>query len=272
MSAAILDEITARTASDLQALKERVSEELLCRHARNALPTADFRAALQRRHGDSAPRIIAEIKKASPSKGIIRRNFEVVQLARELAANGAAALSVLTEQHYFQGGFRKLRIAADVAPIPILCKDFIIDPYQIFEARVFGADAVLLIAAALDAERFKELRAEAGELGLAVLAEVHNEAELDMVLTAGADIVGVNSRDLKTFTTDLGLTDKLLRTIPENVVRVAESGINRPEDIVRLSEAGADAFLIGESLMREASPGRQLRQFLKAGALSLSGA
>jgi len=258
----ILDEIMARKRVDVAQRKEQMPEELLCRHARSGLPPRDLAAAL--RSTDGAPRIIAEIKRASPSKGLIREAFSAVGLARELAAAGAAALSVLTEKHYFQGGLRYLRIAADNVTIPVLRKDFIFDPYQIYEARVYGADAVLLIAAALSPAAFTRLKFTADEIGMGVLAEAHNEDELGMVLDAGACIVGINSRDLRTFKTDLDLCEKLLGQIPGGVVKVAESGIHAPSDIQRLQAAGADAFLIGEDLMRARSPGRRLHKLLTA--------
>jgi indole-3-glycerol phosphate synthase len=258
----ILDEIITRRRLSVEAQKEMISEELLSRHAGGMPPPPDFAQAL--RTADGTPRIIAEIKRASPSKGLIREDFRVVDLARDLAANGAAALSVLTETHYFQGSLRKLRIAADNVHIPILRKDFIIDPYQIYEARVYGASAVLLIVAALSEGEFTELKDTADDLGLAVLAEIHNEAELAMVMAHGASVIGVNSRDLKTFKTDLDTSEKLISLIPNGTVKVAESGIGGPADIKRLQNAGANAFLIGESLMRAASPGRKLRKLISA--------
>lgn len=255
----ILDTIVAETRAQLQALRARVPAERLKAHAESLPPPRDFRAALQA-HPDGGPRIIAELKRASPSRGVIRRDFGVISLARELEANGAAALSVLTEINHFHGSPRYLQaVAADVA-VPVLRKDFIVDPYQVYEARAWGGDAILLIAAALEPDRFRALLDTARRLGLAVLAETHNAEELAMVLDAGADIVGINSRDLHTFATDLGTVEALLAKLPESVVAVAESGIRNAADITRLQAAGADAFLIGELLMRAPAPGKRLAE------------
>ena len=259
----ILDEIVSRVRVSLQLSKRRAPEDEVRHQAAERGPARDFAAAL-RRGADGRARIIAELKRASPSKGLIRREFSVVSLARELAANGAAALSVLTEARYFRGSPAFLRAAAASVDIPLLRKDFIIDPYQVYEARAWGADAVLLIASALTATEFRELHDLALEVGLTVLAEVHNADELGTVLDAGAGVVGVNSRDLKTFRTDFSATEALLGSIPRGVVKVAESGIRGPEDVVRMSEAGADAFLVGETLMRAASPGEVLAELVRA--------
>ena len=259
----VLEEIVSRVRVSLQLSRQRVPEDEIRRQAADRASARDFAAALRRR-ADGMARIIAELKRASPSKGLIRRDFGVVSLARDLSANGAAALSVLTEARYFRGSPAFLRAAAACVEIPILRKDFIVDPYQVYEARAWGADAVLLIASALTPTEFRELHGLARDVGLAVLAEVHNADELEAVLDAGVEIVGVNSRDLKTFRTDLSATEALLERIPEGVVKVAESGIRGPEDVVRMSEAGADAFLVGEALMRAASPGEVLAELVHA--------
>ena len=242
--------------------------------AEQRLPLRDIRASLDvappvRSLGgtlgkaeSAVPRVIAELKKASPSEGVIRPSFTPVSLALTLERNGAAALSVLTDTAYFQGGLNNLRAARRVVGIPVLRKDFIISEYQVYEARAAGADAILLIAAAVDAERFARLHALASQLGMEVLAEAHNHRELDMVLEAGAVIVGINSRDLKTFCTDLDAMADLLRLIPSTCVRVAESGVHDHTDILRLREAGADAFLVGTQLMRARDPGAELAQLL----------
>ena len=257
----ILDEIMARKRSEVAERKLQLPEERLYRQAVSMTPALDFAAAL-RPLPSGIPRVIAEIKKASPSKGVIRKNFPVVALARALEKNGAAALSVLTDEHYFQGSLRNLQLARSNVRIPILRKDFICDPYQIYEARAYGADAVLLIAAALSATELNRLKQVADEVGLAVLAEVHNQEELDLVVATGAAVIGVNSRNLKTFETDLATTERLLQQIPAGTVKVAESGIHSAADIQRLQAVGAEAFLIGESLMRERSPGKKLRELL----------
>lgn len=212
----------------------------------------------------AAPRInvIAELKKASPSKGVIRADFPVAELARELEQAGAAALSVLTEPHYFRGSTEYLRIAAENVRIPLLRKDFIFDELQILEASACGADAVLLIAAALDRIQMKDFHQSARALNLDTLCEIHDERELDMVMDFDAGIVGINCRDLKTFRIDHALTRRLLARIPSGKIRVAESGIRDHTDIVNLRNAGADAFLIGETLMRTAHPGEALRELI----------
>jgi len=258
----ILQEIIDRVRADLETAKRRMPGSVLRTHAASAPAPPDFAAAIGPAAPTSRPRVIAELKRASPSKGLIRRDFGVVSLARELADNGAAALSVLTEVRYFQGGPEYLRAAAANVTIPILRKDFIVDEYQLYEAKAWGASAVLLIAAALDRAQFCELHEHARELGLDVLAEVHNHEELDVVLDAGASIVGINSRDLKTFEVDLNRTQAIMADIPEGVIRVAESGIHEPEDLARLRQAGAHAFLIGETLMRAPRPGRELARLL----------
>ena len=206
--------------------------------------------------------VIAELKKASPSKGLIREDFRPLELAKELENAGAAALSVLTEQFYFKGSLEYLKTVAANVNIPVLRKDFIFDEYQLREAVAFGADAVLLIAAALPQDTFRTLLEKAFELNLEVLTEVHTMAELDFVLSTDAEIIGINSRDLKTFKTDLELTRKMLSSIPDNKVRVAESGIFNHDDLVELRGQGANAFLIGEALMRVESPGRRLKDLL----------
>lgn len=258
----LLEQITAATRKDVEARRGLVPEELLSRHARSRGPGRGFADALADRTSGE-PRIIAEIKHASPSRGAIRKDGKVVQLVRELQDNGAAALSVLTEPHYFNGSLRHLRIAADLAVVPVLRKDFVVTTYQVSEARAFGADAVLLIAAALCPEDYRRLKFEADEVGIDVLAEVHNEQELDMVLEHGAEIIGVNSRDLKTFKTDLNVCEQLLARIPDTYVRVAESGIAGADDLARLEAAGAHAFLVGGCLMETAHPGKALRKLLR---------
>ncbi len=219
-------------------------------------------AAALRRKAKTGAAIIAEIKKASPSKGLIRAEFDVAWLASRYAAGGAAALSVLTDEPYFQGALRNLEIASETVDLPCLRKDFTVDEYQIVEARAHRADAILLIAAALGDAEMKRFTAAAHDLSLDVLVEVHTAGELDRVLDAlggtGADAIGVNNRDLKTFDVRLETSLELIGRIPRNVVRVTESGIGTPEHIAQLRAAGFDAFLIGESLMRQPDPGAAL--------------
>lgn len=208
--------------------------------------------------------MIAELKRRSPSKGEIRRNFDAVACAREYAAGGAAALSVLTDETFFGGHLDYLMQVRRAVPLPLLRKDFTVDAYQIDEARVAGADAILLIVSILSAEQLSDFSGRARDLGLDVLVEVHDEAELQAALAVGADLVGVNNRDLRTFEVDLETTARLARQIPSEAgaLLVAESGIGGPADLEYLREAGAGAFLVGESLMREPNIADALRALL----------
>jgi indole-3-glycerol phosphate synthase len=206
--------------------------------------------------------VIAELKKASPSKGLIRAEFRPAELAAELEAAGAAALSVLTDEEFFQGSLGNLREASAAVAIPCLRKDFIVDEFQLLEARANAADAVLLIVAALSAEELGRLARGARERGLDVLCEVHDGAELQRALDAGCDLAGVNTRDLRTFAVDLSTALDMAAKFPAGVVKVAESGIHSAEDVARLRAAGYEAFLVGESLMRAESPGEALRELM----------
>lgn len=212
--------------------------------------------------GEAGVAVIAELKKASPSKGLIRVKFDPVELGRELEAAGAAALSVLTDEEFFQGSLENLRLASENTGVPCLRKDFIVDETQILEARANRADAILLIVAALEQAELVRLAAKAREHGLDVLCEAHDEEELQRGLDAGCDLVGVNSRDLRTFKVDLETAFRLAARLPRSVLAVAESGIHSSSDIVRLRAAGYSAFLIGESLMRVERPGETLRALL----------
>lgn len=267
-----LDTILATTRATLARARERVPAAHLERRAAEHRPRG-WAAALRRKAADGAA-VIAEIKKASPSKGLIRADFDVAWLAERYAAGGAAALSVLTDEPYFQGALRNLELASAAVNLPCLRKDFTIDEYQIVEARAHRADAILLIAAALSEGEMKRFAAAAHDLALDVLVEVHTAAELDRVLDAlgetGADAIGVNNRDLKTFDVRLETSLELVGRIPRDVVRVAESGLSATEDIVRLRVAGYDAFLIGESLMRQTDPGKALAGLLAGAKLTLS--
>lgn len=255
-----LDTILATTRATVASAKERVPIAELEKLAANHQPRRWAEALRRKAH--SGPAVIAEIKKASPSKGLIRADFDVAWIASRYAAGGAAALSVLTDEPYFQGGLLNLEIASDTVKLPCLRKDFMVDEYQIVEARAHRADAILLIAAALTDAEMKRFSAAAHDLVLDVLVEVHTTGELDRVLDAlgstGADAIGVNNRDLKTFDVRLETSLELVGRIPRNVVRVTESGIAAPEHIAQLRAAGFDAFLIGESLMRQSDPGTAL--------------
>jgi indole-3-glycerol phosphate synthase len=264
-----LERILATTRAGVAAARARVPVAELERRAAVHQPRG-WAAALRRQAG-MGPAVIAEIKKASPSKGLIRAEFDVEWLARRYQAGGAAVLSVLTDEPYFQGSLRNLELAA-AAGLPCLRKDFMVDEYQFVEARAHRADAVLLIAAALTDVELKRFAAVARGVELDVLVEVHTAEELDRVLGAlsetGADAIGVNNRNLKTFEVSLETSLELVGRIPATVVRVAESGLSTAEDLTRLREAGFDAFLIGESLMRQADPGAALAALLAGTAIT----
>jgi len=254
----ILDEIVAHRRRDVATAKAHVSVEALKGSALYAEPRLDFRAALER------PRraIIAEVKKASPSKGIIRADFDPVAIALAYEGAGAAAISVLTEERYFQGRPEFLEAVRRVTAVPLLRKDFLFDPYQVYEARAWGADAVLLIVSVLTDGGLIELGQLAAELGLAALVEVHDAAELERAQRSGATLIGINNRDLRTFVTTLETTEALATLRHPGDLFVAESGIQTIADIERLERAGVTAFLIGESLMREDDPGEKLGELL----------
>jgi indole-3-glycerol phosphate synthase len=263
-----LDTILASTRAAVAAAKAAVPLAELERRAAEHRPRG-WAAAL-RRAAASGPAVIAEIKKASPSKGLIRADFEVDSLARSYQAGGAAVLSVLTDEPFFQGSLRNLELASKAVRLPCLRKDFMVDEYQIAEARAHRADAILLIAAALTGAEMQRFAAVARGTDLDVLVEVHTGEELDRVLEAlgetGADAIGVNNRNLKTFEVSLETSLSLVEKIPASVVRVAESGIATSADLARLRAAGFDAFLIGESLMRQADPGAALAELLAGAA------
>jgi indole-3-glycerol phosphate synthase len=206
--------------------------------------------------------VIAEFKRGSPSAGAINPDADVAAVVEAYERGGAAAISVLTEARYFQGSPAHLEAIRAAVDVPLLRKDFIVDPYQVAEARAWGADAILLIAAALDDAALRELHAAAGELGLEVLVEAHTAAEADRAVAAGAALIGINNRDLRTFVTTLETAERLRGRIPPGVVAVAESGIETPADVARLRAAGYDAFLVGESLMRQPDPGAALQALL----------
>lgn len=244
----ILDEIAAMTKERIRLERQAVPLEKIRRRA-EALPKAEndpFEAAL-REEGLS---FICEVKKASPSKGVIAEEFPYVEIAASYEAAGASAISVLTEPYYFQGDDRYLEEIVQAVKIPVLRKDFTVDPYMVYQAKALGASAILLICAILDDGELKEYAAIAKELGLSVLTEAHDEAEVERALKAGARIVGVNNRDLKTFEVDVRNSVRLRSLVPSDVVFVSESGIRGPEDTKVLYENGTDAVLIGETLMR----------------------
>ncbi len=255
----ILETILEQKRRELEVARERESPEAMALRAeRRSDPPRGFRAALL---GGQRPRVIAELKRRSPSKGEIRPDFDPVACAQAYASGGAAAISVLTDHHFFGGELSFLDAVRGVVSLPLLRKDFVIDPYQIDEARAAGADAVLLIARALDPDTLGALRERALARGLDALVEIHNAAELDAALDAGADLIGVNNRDLDTFKTDLAVTEALApRLRAAGVAVVGESGIFTLDDIERLERAGAHAVLVGEALMRQTDVAKALRQ------------
>ena len=253
----ILDEIVEKRQQQLTREKQKISfEEMQKLALESKRPVLNFYGALKM-EGLS---VIAEVKKASPSKGVIREDFRPAEFVRAYEKGGAAAISCLTEEFYFQGSSEYLKEVRKATRLPILRKDFIIDPYQIYEARVIGADAVLLIAALLDTETLVSFMSIAKSLGLHCLTEVHNEAELQSAMKAGAEIIGINNRDLKTFRVSLEATKMLAEQLPQKVVKVSESGIGSREDMETVRQYGADAVLIGETLMRSRDMAAKLRQ------------
>ena len=218
----------------------------------------DFLGALRRKLAAGQPAVIAEVKKASPSKGVLRADFDPAAIARSYEANGAACLSVLTDREYFQGAPEYLAQARDASGLPALRKDFVVDAYQVVEARAMDADAILLIAAALDDAQLRELEELARALGLAVLVEVHDAAELERALRLSTPLIGINNRNLRTFETTLDTTLSLLPRIPGDRIVVTESGILAPADVARMRAAGVNAFLVGEAFMRAPDPGAEL--------------
>lgn len=263
----------SETPDILKRIVSRKREELAARMAVRPLdrlagccadmpPTRGFEAALRRAAEAGQTAIIAEVKKGSPSKGVIRPDFEPVEIARTYEANGATCLSVLTEEHFFMGHLDYLGLIRESVNLPLLRKDFIFDPYQIHESRCAGADAILLIAAMLEPALLRDLHALASELQLDVLLEVHDEAELESALLTSCTLIGVNNRSLRSFVTDLGTTVRLAGMLPPDRLLVSESGINNHADIQRLTSAGAAVFLIGESLMAETDIGAKLRELL----------
>jgi indole-3-glycerol phosphate synthase len=262
----ILDQIIATKVEELAARKAvQTTTELERLVASSELTTPlGFVDALMTRAAARTPGFIAEIKKASPSKGVIREDFDPVAIAKDYAANGAACLSVLTDEQYFQGADAYLRSVRQSVDIPIIRKDFTIDPYQILEARLMGADCILLIASALSAQQLSDLYTTAHDLGLDVLIEVHDQQELETALALEPNLIGINNRNLKTFETSLDTTLNLLPHIPKGVTVVTESGIRGKEDVQHMVAAGVYCFLVGEALMRQPSPGGALAELLGA--------
>jgi len=255
----ILARILARKRAELEAARAAVPLAQVRERAEAAPPPRDFVGALRARIAAGQPAVIAEVKRASPSKGLLRADFDPGAIAASYAAAGAACLSVLTDREFFQGAHEHLAQARAACGLPVLRKDFITEPYQVFEARALGADCVLLIAAALARQDMQGLEKAARALGMAVLVEVHDAAELDAALLLETPLIGINNRNLRTFETSLETTLGLLPKVPGDRIVVTESGILRPEDVALLAGRGVGAFLVGEAFMRAPDPGAALR-------------
>ena len=254
----ILKNILARKHEEVIERSALIPISVLQEQCVDMPPCRGFTAALQAKIAKDMPAVIAEVKKASPSKGVIREDFDTVKISRSYEKGGAACLSVLTDVDFFQGSDEFLRQAQSATPLPLLRKDFVVDAYQIYEARVIGADCILLIAAALAPEHMRELHDLAIEIGLDVLVEVHNAQELEHALTLSTPLIGINNRDLHTFTTQLDTTFNLLDKIPEDRTVITESGIHTIDDVMAMRGHGVNAFLVGEAFMKAKDPGRRL--------------
>jgi indole-3-glycerol phosphate synthase len=250
--------LTARRKALAKAKRAVPLAELMSQARASGSPTRDFRAALMA----GGLRVIAEVKRASPSRGVIAEQVDVRGLALQYQEGGASAVSVLTEEDFFRGSLNDLRDVKDAIELPVLRKDFIFEPYQVWESRAAGADAILLIAAALDLVRLRQLILLARQLQLTSMVEVHDAAELGRAMDAGADVVGVNARNLSNFVVDLRVPLSLASFVPPGIVKVAESGIKARQDVAQLEQAGYDAILVGETLMRAESPVAALRQLI----------
>ncbi len=251
----ILQKILTVKAQEIAAAKANCSWETMRAKAEQALPTRDFVGAIRSKITAGQPAVIAEIKKASPSKGVLRADFRPAEIAASYASHGAACLSVLTDAQFFQGSAEYLQEARAACSIPVLRKDFMVDTYQIYQARALGADCILLIAAALNLAQMQEFEALAHSLNLSVLIEVHNKAELDEALKLTAPLIGINNRNLRTFEVNLQTTLDLLPHIPQERIVVTESGILQAEDVQLMRNNHVNAFLVGEAFMRAPEPG-----------------
>lgn len=262
----ILERILAVKAEELARLKKRRPVEALRGEAASAPPPRDFVGAIRRRIATGQPAVIAEIKKASPSRGVLRERFDPSAIAQSYERHGATCLSILTDEQFFQGALRHLEEARSACSLPILRKDFMVDPYQVLEARAAGADCILVIVAALEDAQMKALEGAAREHGMAVLVEVHDGAELERALQLETPLIGINNRNLRTFETKLETTLGLLARMPEGRIVITESGILSPADVKTLRSRHVDCFLVGEAFMRAADPGAELARLFATSA------
>jgi len=258
--AGILQRILETKRAEIDAARGPLPQRELEARARAAPPPRDFVGALRAAIAAGRPAVIAEIKRASPSKGLLRADFDPATIARSYQAGGAACLSVLTDRQYFQGAPEHLVAARAACDLPVLRKDFMIDPYQLYESRAMGADCILLIAAALAPQAMRELEDAARALGMAVLVEVHDAVELEAALQLSTPLIGINNRDLRSFETRLETTLSLVPRVPEGRLVITESGIHSRADISRMRAESVDAFLVGEAFMRATDPGKTLRE------------
>lgn len=254
----ILEQIVEVKHQEVASAKKRKPLEVVRADAESRVLTRDFEGALRNTIASGRPAVIAEVKKASPSKGVLRADFIPADIAQSYAEHGAACLSVLTDVQFFQGSVDYLKQARASCQLPVLRKDFMVDPYQIYESRVMGADAILLIAACLDDARMKEMELIARSLDMAVLVEVHDKGELDRALKLKTPLIGINNRNLKTFEVSLETTLNLQKNVPADRLVVCESGIHSRDDVIRMGSGGVNAFLVGEAFMRAKEPGEAL--------------
>jgi len=255
----ILDRIIKNKRLEVENSKKSLPLEHLVKGIENLEDTKGFCDSLKH---DGSVKVIAEIKCASPSKGVLREDFDHVGISKSYAKNGASAISVLTDTRFFKGSYKHLTDVRNTVDVPLLRKDFIIDPYQVYESRYYGADAILLIVSALDLEILKQLLELARSLNMEAVVEVHDEAELEKAIDAGCRIVGINNRDLKSFDVSLEVSMRLAKLIPEGNIVISESGISSIEDIEKLASVGINVFLIGETFMKAADPGHELKRIL----------
>lgn len=259
----ILKKILKTKEEEVADRKSNISLETLQEIANGLENPRGFYRALASVAGKQKPAIIAEVKKASPSQGVIREDFKPVEIAMDYAMNGATCISVLTDKEYFQGAEVYLQMVRERCPLPVLRKDFMIDPYQIYEARALGADCILLIVAALEDEQMHQLAQTASDLGMDFLVEVHDRQELDRALKLDTQLIGINNRNLRTFETSLQTTLELSQFIPDDRLVITESGIHTPENVKQMTDNGIFTFLVGEAFMRAESPGQKMRELFQ---------